>query len=64
MKNRDEVMTERFNMEIANSAPATKLDTLWLGYRKLLKDNESNFIDEFDELWIGDNAGWYKIVEF
>ena len=35
-----------------------------LNVGKYSKINESNFIGDIDELWIGDNARWYKIIEF
>ena len=53
---------KRVNIEIAISASATQLILYGLDVGNYSKINESNFID--DELWIGDNAGWYKIVEF
>ena len=51
-------------MEIAISASATQLILYGLDVRNYSKINESNFIGDIDELWIGDNAGWYNIVEF
>ena len=38
MKNRDEKNDRKINMEIANSASTTQLDTIWLGCRKLFKN--------------------------
>ena len=43
---------------------ATQLMLYGLDIENYSKINESNFIGDNDELWIGDNAGWYKIVEF
>ena len=51
-------------MGIANSASTTQLVLYGLDVGNYSKINESSFIGEIDELWIGDNAGWYKIVEF
>ena len=43
---------------------ATQLMLYDLGVGNYSNINESNFIDEIDELWFGDYAGWFKIVEF
>ena len=65
MKNRDEEMTRKIDME--NLQAMLRLLS-WLLYSldvgNYSKVNASNFIDDIDELWIGDNARWYKIVEF
>ena len=54
----------KINMEIANSASATQLILYGLDVWNYSKINESNFIGDINELWIGDNAVWYKIIEF
>ena len=42
---------------------ATQLILYDLGVRNYSMVNESNFIGEFDGLWIVDYAEWFKIVE-
>ena len=51
------------NYGIAISAFATQLILYDLGVGNHSMVNESNLIGEFDDLWIGDHAEWFKIVE-
>ena len=62
-ENRDEDKDTR-NYGICYQSFCYTAETLWLGVGNYAMVNESNFIDEFDELWIGDYDGWFKIVEF
>ena len=51
-------------MEIAISARLLNWYSMAWMSEIIQKINESNFIGEIDEVWIGDYAEWYKIVEF
>ena len=62
-ENQDEEKDTR-NYGIAISALATQLILYDLGIGNYAMLNESNFIGEFDDLWIGDYDVWFKIVEF
>ena len=64
MKNRDEEMIERFLWKLQTVLRLLNWLLYGLDVGNYSKINESNFIGDIDELWIGDNAGWYKIVEF
>ena len=64
MKNRDEEMTERLIWKLQTVLRLLNWILYGLDVENYSKINESNFIGVIDELWIGDNAGWYKIVEF
>ena len=60
MKNRDEEMTRKINMEKLRAMPRLLNWLLYgLDVGNYSKVNESNFIVDIDELWIGDNARWY-----
>ena len=63
MKNRDEKNDKRIYGNCYQCS-ATQLMLYGLDVGNYSKINESNFIGEIDELWIGDYAGWFKIVEF
>ena len=64
MKSRDEKMAERLIWKLQTVLRLLNWILYGLDVRNYSKINESNFIGDIDELWIGDNAGWYKIVEF
>ena len=59
MKNRHEKMTRNIDMESLQAMPQL---LSWLLYSLDVGNystaNESNFINDIDELWIGDNARW------
>ena len=63
MKNRDEKNDKRIYGNCYQCS-ATQLMLYGMDIANYSKINKSNFIDEVDELWIGDYAVWYKIVEF
>ena len=64
MKNRDEEMTKGLIWKLQSVLQLLNWLLYGLDVRNYSKINESNFIGDNDELWIGDNAGWYKIVKF
>ena len=64
MKNRDEEMTKELIWKLQLVLRLLNWLLYGLEVGNYSKINESNFIGDNDELWIGDNAGWYKIVEF
>ena len=64
MKNRDEEITERLIWKLQTVLRLLNWLLYGLDVGNYSKINESNFIGDIDELWIGDNARWYKIVEF
>ena len=64
MKNRDEEMTKELIWKLQSVLRLLNWSLYGLDVGNYSKINESNFIGDNDELWIGDNAGWYKIVEF
>ena len=64
MKNRDEEMTERLIWKLQAVLRLLNWLLYGLDVGNYSKINESNFIGDIYELWIGDNVGWYKIDEF
>ena len=59
MKNLDEEMTRKINMKKLQAMPQLLSWLLYgLDVGNYSNVNESNFINEFGELWIGDNARW------
>ena len=62
-ENRDEKNDKR-NYGNCYQCSATQLILYDLGVRNYSMVNESSFIGEFNELWIGDYYGWFKIVEY
>ena len=59
MKNRDEKMTQKMDMERLQAIlQLLSLLLYGLDVGNYARVNESNFIDDIDELWICDNARW------